>query len=208
MGQYWDLVNTDRHEGVHGGKLGEIIRNNEFSWVWSLLVRPVGYKPMEAPRYYDSCGNCRTPKLISQRHTLGLLQNVPDEILLTIFELADTADQMVCLGLTNVYLFYLAYDCVQHRRMIEQARWAGQRLTCIGDYSHLEDTAAGVFSEEEKGHIMKTLAGPPDMDDSLYYYFTDDLRRPVPPWIRHFGVSFDYNYELMSLLTQIVSMPK
>jgi len=87
---------------------------------------------------------------------------LPQELLVHIFEDIDDVASVVCLTLVNTLFYALGYECLvdRHRQATLAATWIGDRLICLGDYSHYDDLPENVFTADELS-LMKDAAENP-----------------------------------------------
>ncbi|KAI0263360.1 hypothetical protein BC834DRAFT_971354 [Gloeopeniophorella convolvens] len=144
MGQWWQIINLDKRE---------------------TLARAPPRRPAPALEASRSPPPSRPPRRpLPERdepapaaaatyapRALGRLQPLPAELLLLVFDHVDDLIDVLSLRLAHPVLF----DAGRHRAdalyAAEMARWAGDRLLCVGDGAQRADAPPGVLAPGELG---------------------------------------------------------
>ncbi|KAI0796110.1 hypothetical protein C8Q75DRAFT_803158 [Abortiporus biennis] len=177
MGQYWMLLNLDKRQSSGElGKISESLSSDALGYLEDHLIHLDGAMATKIPapnptvlvknkNYNKSLTKDKIDhhskkkwvweKLLAPlpRFTLGILQKVPNEIVLEILgTLTDNVD-LINFSLTNTNIYFPGYKILQRRYLKEASDWEGDRIVCLGDDCEWDDVPPNLFTVAELEEI-------------------------------------------------------
>ncbi|TFY70225.1 hypothetical protein EVG20_g2775 [Dentipellis fragilis] len=151
MGQYWYLINLDKQQSIFLGKLGECFCDSPMS-----IYVTLGHAPAVKLLPYF-----KPPPASPFPNKVAGIDGLPNELVDEVFEHMLDFTDCYCLALTSRRYWNLARPVMKCRitLFLQYLSWAGDRVTCMGDYAKIDDYPPALqASEDFKGVDIYELA--------------------------------------------------
>ncbi|TCD67777.1 hypothetical protein EIP91_011963 [Steccherinum ochraceum] len=177
-GQRWLCYNLDKEISfLCRGSLAKNLYRDGFRTIGPLLIRLAKQDQIRGAQLFIKNARWRLPQYtnldgvrdqyknnvhLDKNYPLGLLHQLPPEIITMILLAIENVVALACISLTNTALFLEGYPLLMDIAQ-EAYSWAGDRLICVGSGCNIDDIPQGVFNATEIQQM--TLKAPTTMQD-------------------------------------------
>ncbi|KAI0057345.1 hypothetical protein BV25DRAFT_1994959 [Artomyces pyxidatus] len=155
MGQYFELFNIDKRQTFGTwGNVAEMLMNTWAEGLADVLAVPF-LRPSIDKFILEGSDYDAVLYSVPGNQALGLLENLPLDVLYDIFNQIDTFTDAIHFGLTNKTILNVGADRIETLIRSSIAIWADCRIICIGaEIVYLPD---GLLTEDEEEEVHEAI---------------------------------------------------